>query len=114
MKQLDLFRDRIPPRISLTDIDRKFLETTPLAEIPDSLLIETRAQRMKCSVFDLKCMRSYSLAIEIADERAILGLGLRAFEISAPTQVDELLIEFIAKREAHNRQQEFLEFMRCR
>lgn len=67
--------ERRPVLVRYSPEDRKFFAATPLAALPASFLIESRAQRMKCSPSDLRAMKSYELARELADEVAILGSG---------------------------------------
>lgn len=112
--------DRRPVLVRYSKEDREFFAITPLDELSaspssSSFLLESRAQRLGCSVDELRCMRSYDLARELAEEVAILGLGDldKTCRITA-TRLDDRLVDAIAKREAAERAQAWQQFLKVK
>ncbi len=107
--------DRRPVLVRYTKADREFFAATPLLDIPTSFLMESRAQRVGCSLSELRAMRSYELSRELADETAILGAGPleKTCRIHA-TRIDQATIDAIAKRMAAEQAVEFQEFLATR
>lgn len=97
------------PLVALCDADREFLASTSIEKIPESLLIETRCQRIGCSRNELLAMRSYDRARELAEERAIMSLP--SWEYIPAHRPDWVLIDAIAKREASERLAAFEEYL---
>lgn len=97
-------------RIGLSTADRNLIASTSVNKLPDSLLIEMRAQRMGCSAGELRAMRSYELARELAEERAFVGLGDVDGRINS-YRPDWELLDAIAKRETADRMRDFQEWL---
>lgn len=113
-KQLPLTGAAKRTLVTLSEADRRFLEMTPLLDVPDLFWCETRAQRLGCSVPEIMAMRTYDRAREIAEEVALLGLGMDAFETKPPTRLDDSVLDAIAKRESDARMAAFNEFLATR
>lgn len=107
--------DLRPVLVRYTKADREFFATTPLLDLPPSFLMESRAQRVGCSLSELRAMRSHELARELADEVAILGAGPleKTCRIHA-TWIDQATIDAIANRMAAERAFEWQEFLRSK
>jgi hypothetical protein len=99
------------PLVTLSESDRRFLEMTPLLDVPDLFWCETRAQRLGCSVSEIMAMRTYDRSREIAEEVALLGLGMDAFETMPPTRLDDSVLDASAKRETADRMAAFNHFL---
>lgn len=100
--------------VRLSADDEAFFLATEATELPESFLVDTRAQRIGASRSEVMHMRSYDRERELAEEVAFAGLGLQAFARARPTRPDWDLIDAIAKREAAERAREFSEFVRQR
>lgn len=104
--------DRRPVLVRYSDHDRAFFESTPLLDLPASFLIESRAQRLGCSVGELRACRSYELALELADETAILGSGPLAKTCRMPaTRLDNATLEAAVKLAAAERAEAWAAFL---
>jgi hypothetical protein len=101
---------RRQPLVALCDADREFLASTPIEEIPESLLIETRCQRIGCSRNEMLAMRSYDRARELAEERAILAS--QDWEFIPAYRPNWALIDAIATRETKERMAAFQEYLK--
>ena len=107
--------DLRPVLVRYSTSDREFFAITPLEQRPASFLMESRSQRLGCSVDELRCMRSYDLARELADEIAILGRGDLDTTCRIPaTRLDDRLVNAIAKREAAERAEAWQEFLKVK
>lgn len=109
--------DRRPVLVRYSKEDREFFAITPLDKLSaspssSSFLLESRAQRIGCSVDELRCMRSYDLARELAEEVAILGRGDLDTTCRIPaTRLDDRLIDALAKLVAAERAEAWQEFL---
>jgi hypothetical protein len=107
--------ERHPIRVRYSAKDQSFFAITPLDRLPDSFLLESRAQRIGASVSEMRAMRVYDLQREIAEERSILGLGSldETCRVSA-VKLNYDVISAAAKREASERIQDFKDFMKSK
>lgn len=104
-----------PARVHYSQADIAFFESTPLLELPSSFLMESRAQRIGCSLDELQTMRSYDLARELADETAILGSGPLSRTCQMPaTRLDDRTLDAAVKRVAAERAEAWKEFLKGR
>lgn len=97
-----------PVLVQLTEDEARFLRETPVNQLPTSFLMETRARRIGCSITNLKEMRNYDLARELAEECALLALP--GSEFVPAYQPDWSRCDAVAKRETAERMRDFQEF----
>lgn len=104
--------DRHPVLVRYADADRRFFESTPLNNLSASFLMESRAARLGCTLSELRAMRSYDLARELADETAILGSGpLSQTCCINPTRLSEAMVDAAAKLMAAERAEAWQAFL---
>lgn len=101
---------RRKPLVSLCEEDRRFLSVTPVNDLPDSFVVETRCQRIGCNRNELMSMRSYDRARELAEERAILAS--EGWEFIPAYRPNWALIDAIATRETKERMAAFQEYLK--
>ena len=100
------------PLVKYSIADANFLTITPRERLPESFLIMSRAQRLGITEDELRCMKSWELPLELADELAILGLSDHQF--IRPVRLDQDLIVAIAKRESLERAADFAEYLKTK
>lgn len=107
--------ERMPILVRYSAEDRRFFSITPILELPQSFLIESRSQRLGCSAAEMRAMRSFDLARELADEVAILARGPldRTCRVK-PTRLCDAIVDAAAKRMAADRAEQWLEYLKTR
>lgn len=107
--------ERSPVLARYSADERRFLAITPISKLPQSFLIESRSRRIGCSVNEMRAMRSYDLARELADETAILGSGpLESTCRMQPTRLCDAVVDAAAKRMAADLAEQWQEFQKTR
>jgi hypothetical protein len=104
--------DRRPVLVRYIPSDIALFAMTPVTKLPRSVLMESRAQRVGATLDEMRAMRSYDLARELADETAILGLGPLDKTCRVPaTRLNEATLDAAAKRMAAERAKDWQEFL---
>ena len=113
-KTIDFVRaERLPVLVRYSADERRFFAMTPILKLPQSFLLESRSQRIGCSVAEMRAMRSYDLARELADETAILGSGpLDSTCRMQPTRLCDAVVDAAAKRMAADRAEQWQEYLK--
>lgn len=104
--------DRRPVLVRYIRSDVALFAMTPVTKLPRSFLMESRAQRIGATLGEMRAMRSYDLARELADETAILGLGTLDKTCRVPAiMLNEATLDAAAKREAAEQAKSWQEFL---